>query len=111
MDGNGEGLGEVAAGSAADGQDEVRFVAAGDGNAFPQLFDCRIGHDSGDFRHILAGVLQALDHPVIDAVFFDGAAPIDQDDLPAVFFKFRTDLLEGSLPEKQFCGIAVCEIS
>ena len=109
--GNGQGLGIVDDGTAAHGQDEVRTMLPGNGDAFPQLVDGGVGHDTGDFGHVFAGFCQNLCHRIIDTVLFDGTAPVNQDHLLAILGQFSRQVLQGILPEIQFRGIAVGEIS
>ena len=111
MDGYGQSLGIVAAGTASHGQDEVRLVLPGQGDAFPELVHRRVGHDPGNLRHLLACFRQHPDHLVIDAVPFDGTPAVYQHHPAAVFVQLHPDVFQGPFAEEQFGGIAVRKIS
>ena len=72
--------------------------------------DCRIGHDAGDFRYVLAFVLQDFDDVVINPVLLDRAAAVDQDDFLTVFLQFAVEVFQCIFAKIEFRRIAVCEI-
>ena len=109
--GGSHALGIVHDGAAADGQDEVHVVLAGDPGAFIQFFHRRVRHDAGILEDLLAGVVQDLDDLVIDAVPFDGAAAVAEHDAGAVLDQFRGQEFQGSLAEDQFGRVVVGKVS
>ena len=111
MDGNGKRLRVVAHGPAADGEQEVRLVRPRDRDALVQLVQRRVGHDARDLRHVLAVLPEDLDHLVIDAVPFDGAAAVHEHDVFAVLGKFVIQKMQRIGAEIQLCGVAVGKIA
>ena len=101
----------VAAGTAADCQQEIRLILLCDPDAIPQLFDCRIRHHAAVLHHGLAVCFQDLHHSVIDAVLLDRTAAIDQLNGFAVFGQFVVEVLQRIVSKIQFCCVEIAKIS
>ena len=111
VDGGGHGLGVVADGPAAHGQQKVGPVPAADLHALQDLGQGGVGHDAGNFRHVLAAILQDGGHLVIDAVLLDGPAAVDQDDIGAVFGQLVPQRRDGAAAEIELGGVIIGEVS
>ena len=109
--GDGDRLGIVAAGAAAHRQQQVHVVLPGDLAALVELFHRGVGHDAGVLEDLLAGGLQDGHHLVIDAVFLDGPAAVDQLDLGPVVGQLPRQGVHGVGAEVEFGGVAVGEVA
>ena len=77
MDGDGNGLGIVTAGTSAHRKQEIRLVVAGELHALTQLFHRGIGHHVRILNDILAVFFQNTHDRIVNAVLFDGTAAVD----------------------------------
>ncbi len=74
-------LAEFDGAAPAHGQDQLDLVGAAQVDAFIYKAQGRVGLDPAQLDPFNPGVLQGLDHPVVQAGFFDGAAAVMQQDL------------------------------
>ena len=111
VDRDGYRLGIVADRTAAHRQKQIRMVTAGDLDALIQLGKGGVGHDAGDLCHILAALLQDPGHFLIDAVFLDGAAAVDQHDIRPVLVQLFGKEAQRIIAEIQLGRIAVRKIA
>ena len=111
VSGDGQGLGVVTDGPAADRQNQVNFVGFCQFTALIQLVDRGVGHDAGQFEDCLVVHLKDLDDLVIDAVFLDGPAAVSQQDVGSVFLQLPVQVFQGVVAEVKSGGVAVTEIS
>ena len=108
--GDGYGLGVIAYRTAADGEEQVYMMFACDVHAFIEFFGGGVGHDAAVLDDGLAAIFQNFGYGVIDAVFLDGPAAIDELD-GMVRFEFGREVCERALAEVEFGGIVKGEIS
>ena len=101
----------VADRTTADSQKEIRLMLARNLDALVELRDRRIRHDARDLRHILALCLQNLDDIIVDAIFLDRAAAIDQDDVLAVLRQLLIQVVQRLITEIELCRVAIRKIS
>ena len=109
--GDGHALGIVAAGAAPHRQEKVHVVLPGDFAPFIEFFRCGIGHDPGVLKDFFACGLQDGYHLVVNPVFLDGAAPVDQLDPLAVVGQLTGQGIQSLRAEMEFRGVAVAEIT
>ena len=110
IDGDGDRLGIVADGTAAHGENEVRLACPRAFDALVQFFHRGIGHDARILRNGLAALLQNSDDLIVNTVLFDGTAAVDEHHVLTVAGKLFLQIFQRTLPEIQFCRIAIGKI-
>ena len=111
MHGYGYRLGVIAYGAAAHGQKQIGIMISGNCHTFAQLVQSGVGHDAGDFCHRFTAAAEQIQHGIVDTVFLDGALPINQRNIGAVFRQFPAQIIQGSRAEIEFCRVTVCKIT
>ena len=102
-------LGVVAAGTSADSKKQIYVVFSCNLHALVEFLHRRIRHDTAVLYDGLAAVFQHLYDLIVDAVFLNGSAAVDQLHGWSVFLKLSRKLLQGVLSKVEFCWIAVRE--
>ncbi len=111
VNGDRDRLGIIADRAAADREDKIGLMCFCGLDALTELFSGRVRHDAGDLRDILAAFLQDRGDLIVDAVFPDRAAAVDQQDIFAVLRQLILQKADRILTEIELCGIVVAEIS
>ena len=108
---NGYRLGVIAHRAAADRQQQIGFMPPGSLHAPIELIHRGVGHDAGNLSHIFAVVLQNFDNLVINPVFLDRTAAIDQHDVFAVLRQFGVEAVQCVLAEIQLGRVTIRKIA
>ena len=109
--GQGDGLGAVHHRAAAHRKQQVGFCRARLLYSVPEFFRRGIGHNAAVLENFLAVAFENVNHFVVNSVFLDGTAAIDEHNVFAVTRKLLVQSVESIFPEIQFGGIAVSKVS
>ena len=105
--GYGDRLGVVAAGSAADRQQQIDVIVPGNLHALTEFVHGRVRHDASVLYDILAAGGKHLHDLIVDAILFDGTAAVDQLYVGPVFIEFPCQFLQSVLTKVEFRWITV----
>ncbi len=111
VDGYGYRLRVVTARPAADRKEEIDLVLARQPHALAQLIDRRVGHDARVLDDGLSVRLEDRDDLVVESVFLDRTAAVDQLDGLAVFGQLFVEIAQRVIAEIKLGGIVITEIA
>ena len=107
----GHRFGIVAHRAAAHRKQQVGFCRARLLYSVPEFFRRGIGHNAAVLENFLAVAFENVNHFVVNSVFLDGTAAVNEHNVFAVTRKLLVQSVESIFPEIQFGGIAVSKVS
>ena len=101
----------VADGSPANCQQKICIMVSCSFNAFIEFIHCRVGHNTGDFRYIFSILFQNFYNFIINPVFLNRPATIDQYNIFPILWQFYVQIIQRILSKIKFCRVTIRKIS